>query len=52
MDKCKTLLLKNGKVFLTKASHAREKIAKIASSWLPFGAVRYVWSVLRTFSTI
>lgn len=38
MDKCKTLLLKNGKVFLTKASHAREKIAKIASSWLPFGA--------------
>lgn len=42
MDKCKALLLKNGQVFLTKASEAREKISKIASSWLPSGAVRNI----------
>jgi hypothetical protein len=39
MDKCKDLLLKNGQVFLRKASEAREKIGRIASSWLPSGAV-------------
>lgn len=50
MDKCKELLLKNGKVFLTKASQAREKIAKIASSWLPNGAVRDILKKLESLN--
>jgi hypothetical protein len=40
MDKCKALLLENGEIFLTKASQARSKIARIACPWIPNGAVR------------
>ena len=39
MDKCKSLLLENGEIFLSKASQARSKIAKIACPWIPNGAV-------------
>jgi hypothetical protein len=39
MDKCKALLLENGEIFLTKASQARSKIARIACPWIPNGAV-------------
>ena len=41
MEKCKSLLLENGQVFLTKSSEARGKIAKAACSWIPSGAVCY-----------
>lgn len=42
MEKCKSLLLENGQVFLTKSSEARGKIAKAACSWIPSGAVCYI----------
>ena len=38
MEKCKELLLGNGEIFLSKASEARSKIAKMAYAWIPNGA--------------
>lgn len=38
MEKCKEILLENGKIFLSKASKARSKIAKLACPWIPNGA--------------
>jgi hypothetical protein len=48
MEKCKSLLLENGQVFLTKSSEASGKIAKLACSWIPNGAV----NKKNTFETI
>ena len=42
MEKCKSLLLENGEIFLSKASQARSKIARIACPWIPNGAVGIV----------
>jgi hypothetical protein len=42
MDKCKAILLQNGEIFLSKANQARSKIARIASPWIPNGAVRKI----------
>ena len=39
MDKCKEILLERGQIFLTKASEARNKIAKTAIQWIRNGAV-------------
>lgn len=41
MDKCKEMLLENGEVFLGQCYKARSKIARITSSWIPNGAVKY-----------
>jgi hypothetical protein len=39
MEKCKSLLLENGEIFLTKASEARGKIGRLASPWVSSDAV-------------
>ncbi len=39
MEKCKSLLLENGDIFLAKASEARGKIGRLASSWVSSDAV-------------
>ncbi|RNA40393.1 translation initiation factor eIF-2B subunit alpha [Brachionus plicatilis] len=38
MEKCKEILLKNGQVFLSKASKARSRIARVACPWIPSGS--------------
>lgn len=39
MEECKEVLLQNGALFLTKCKESREKIARLASSWIRNGSV-------------
>ena len=43
MDKCKAVLLENGEIFLSKASEARSKIARLALPWISSQAVRAIF---------